>query len=140
MMSPGRTQAPPLPTSPPPNVNRPGTITNNGSGGTHSSVTPPEKSPVTPPQTSPRPKSDKKTVSFNENVATNEPPESPVDSPPAEKVREDPNVSFLDFVMLSSLTELLQNVCSLFCRDFSLKLKHCYQAPGVRTAQVPVEL
>lgn len=58
------------------------------------SASSPQKSPVTPPQSSPKPKSDKKTVSFNETVATNEPPASPVeDDDQTEKVREDPNVS-----------------------------------------------
>ncbi|CAG7837490.1 unnamed protein product [Allacma fusca] len=62
-----------------------------GGNGTHPPVATPEKlSPVTPPQSSPRQKGEKKSVSFNETVATNE-VSSPVDSPPTDRVREDPN-------------------------------------------------
>ena len=82
-MSPHHVMAPPLPKSPPPALYR-GPPTS----------TPPQKSPVTPPQSSPsRSKPDKKSVSFNETVDTNEPASpSPVET---ERVHEDPNVSLI---------------------------------------------
>lgn len=53
---------------------------------------PPQKPSVSPPQSSPRLKSDKKSVSFNETVDTNE----PSSHLGLDRVREDPNVSNLE--------------------------------------------
>ena len=81
-LSPTSSAAPPLPKSPPPSLIK-----------STSNAIPSSPDKVTPPQISPRPKGDKKTVSFNETVATNEaPPTPPEHEEPVEKVREDPNV------------------------------------------------
>jgi hypothetical protein len=88
-LSPTTAAAPPLPKSPPPSLYRP-------------VASSPDK--ISPPQTSPRPRSDKKTVSFNETVATNEPPPTPPDQEDMveHKVREDPNVRIINYFYLKT--------------------------------------